>query len=118
MIVKITDRRYIAHLLFLLTTRSHIKTYRIQAMYSHSSPGVDCSLEQQRYSFNDQYLAALLQVYKDYYPDIIISSFRRAKSSVFRHPDPPLFKLPPTLPQNSNFDCCSTQIQPSKQNSK
>ena len=45
------------------------------------------SLEQQRYSFNDQYLAALLQVYKDYYPDIIISSFRRAKSSVFRHPD-------------------------------
>src|SRR5579859_2836946 len=46
------------------------------------------SLEQQRYSFNDQYLAALLQVYKDYYPDIIISNFRRAKSSVFRHPDP------------------------------
>jgi hypothetical protein len=26
-------RRYIAHLLFLLTTRSHVKTYRIQAMY-------------------------------------------------------------------------------------
>ena len=42
------------------------------------------SLEQQRYSFNDQYLAALLQVYKDYYPDVIISNFRRAKSSVFR----------------------------------
>jgi hypothetical protein len=42
------------------------------------------SLEQQRYSFNDQYLAALLQVYRDYYPDIIVSDFRRAKSSVFR----------------------------------
>jgi len=30
----LTNRRYIAHLLFLLTTRSHVKTYRIQAMYS------------------------------------------------------------------------------------
>jgi len=26
-------RRYIAHLLFLLTTRSHVKAYRIQAMF-------------------------------------------------------------------------------------
>jgi len=46
------------------------------------------SLEQQRYAFNDQYLAALLQVYKDYYPDVIISNFHRAKSSVFRVPYP------------------------------
>jgi centromere protein I len=47
-------------------------------------PISDDSLEQQRYSFNDPYLAALLQVYKDYYPDVIVSDFRRAKSSVFR----------------------------------
>lgn len=47
------------------------------------------SLEQQSYSFNDQHLAALLQVYKDYYPDVIISNFRRAKSSVFRVQIPP-----------------------------
>lgn len=30
---KFNGRRYIAHLLFLLTTRSHVKAYRIQAMY-------------------------------------------------------------------------------------
>ena len=30
----LTCGRYISHLLFLLTTRSHVKTHRIQAMYA------------------------------------------------------------------------------------
>lgn len=70
---------------------------------------IDNSLEQQRYSFNDQYLAALLQVYKDYYPDVIISNFRRAKSSVFR------VLFPPLKPYLLTY--YSTPIQPSKPNS-
>lgn len=68
------------------------------------------SLEQQRYSFNDQYLAALLQVYKDYYPDVIISNFRRAKSSVFRHPDPLFQATLSTIQSRSASNNVSTSL--------
>lgn len=73
----ISLRTHICHLLSLLTRRKHVKPFRIQAL-----------LELKRIIGNEQPLLGLLQIYKDYYPDIIVERLPPTKAGLFSHPNP------------------------------
>ncbi|TDZ68351.1 Centromere protein I [Colletotrichum trifolii] len=69
-------RPQLCHLLALITRRKHVRPFRIQAVLNLS-----------RNTGNDPALIGLLRVYKDYYPEIIVSDALRGKASAFKHPD-------------------------------
>ncbi|KAK1966624.1 Mis6-domain-containing protein [Colletotrichum sublineola] len=69
-------RPQLCHLLALITRRKHVRPFRIQALLNLS-----------RNTGNDPALTGLLRVYKDYYPEIIVSDALRGRASVFKHPD-------------------------------
>ncbi|WYZ38545.1 hypothetical protein EsH8_III_000459 [Colletotrichum jinshuiense] len=71
-----TLRPQLCHLLALITRRKHVRPFRIQAVLNLS-----------RHTGNDPALTGLLRVYKDYYPEIIVSDALRGKASAFKHPD-------------------------------
>ncbi|KAF8457165.1 Mis6-domain-containing protein [Terfezia claveryi] len=73
----ISLRTHICHLLSLLTRRKHVKPFRIQAL-----------LELKRIVGNEQPLLGLLQIYKDYYPDVIVERLPPIKAALFSHPNP------------------------------
>lgn len=73
----ITLRSHLCHLLSLLTRRKHVKPFRIQAL-----------LEFKRNLGNEQPLNGLLQVFKDYYPDVIVGDVAPTKVRLFSHPNP------------------------------
>lgn len=70
-------RAHVCHILSLVTRRKHVKPFRIQAL-----------LELKRNVGNEQPLNALLQVYKNYYPDVIVGDVGSFKAGVFSHPNP------------------------------
>ncbi|KAK2029685.1 Mis6-domain-containing protein [Colletotrichum zoysiae] len=69
-------RPQLCHLLALITRRKHVRPFRIQALLNLS-----------RNTGNDPALTGLLRVYKDYYPEIIVSDALRGRAAVFKHPD-------------------------------
>ncbi|KAL0943647.1 mis6 domain-containing protein [Colletotrichum truncatum] len=69
-------RPQLCHLLALITRRKHVRPFRIQAVLTLS-----------RNTGNDPALTGLLRVYKDYYPEIIVSDALRGKAAAFKHPD-------------------------------
>ncbi|KAA8895854.1 Mis6-domain-containing protein [Sphaerosporella brunnea] len=73
----ITLRAHICHLLSLVTRRKHIKPFRIQAL-----------LQLKQDVGNEQHVNALLQTYKNYYPDIIVAEVGPFRAGVFSHPSP------------------------------
>ncbi|KAF8471911.1 centromere protein I [Kalaharituber pfeilii] len=73
----ITLRTHLCHLLSLLTRRKHVKPFRIQAL-----------LELKQVVGNEQALLGLLQIYKDYYPDVIVERLPPSKAGLFSHPNP------------------------------
>ncbi|KAF8427322.1 Mis6-domain-containing protein [Tirmania nivea] len=73
----ISLRVHICHLLYLITRRKHVKPFRIQAL-----------LELKRIVGNEQPLLGLLQIYKDYYPDVIVERLPPTKAGLFSHPNP------------------------------
>ncbi|KAI5804091.1 Mis6-domain-containing protein, partial [Peziza echinospora] len=77
MLQMITLRAHICHLLSLLTRRKHVKPFRIQAL-----------LELKRVVGIEPPLLGLLQIYKDYYPDVIVERLPPVKSGLFSHPNP------------------------------
>ncbi|KAI5803123.1 Mis6-domain-containing protein [Geopyxis carbonaria] len=64
-------------LLSWLTKRYHVKSFRIQAL-----------LQWKQTIGEEQPLNALLQVYKNYYPDVIVGNVGTFKAGVLSHPDP------------------------------
>ncbi|KAI3551127.1 hypothetical protein CABS01_11405 [Colletotrichum abscissum] len=69
-------RPQLCHLLALITRRKHVRPFRIQAVLNLS-----------RQTGNDPALTGLLRVFKDYYPEIIVSDALRGRASAFKHPD-------------------------------
>ncbi|WQF79542.1 Putative centromere protein I [Colletotrichum destructivum] len=69
-------RSQLCHLLALITRRKHVRPFRLQAILNLS-----------RSTGNDPALTGLLRVYKDYYPEIIVSDALRGRASAFKHPD-------------------------------
>ncbi|KAJ0160283.1 Centromere protein I [Colletotrichum tanaceti] len=69
-------RPQLCHLLALITRRKHVRPFRLQAILNLS-----------RSTGNDPALTGLLRVYKDYYPEIIVSDALRGRASAFKHPD-------------------------------
>ncbi|KAG7057566.1 Mis6 domain-containing protein [Colletotrichum scovillei] len=66
-----TIRPQLCHLLALITRRKHVRPFRIQAVQTGNDPA----------------LTGLLRVFKDYYPEIIVSDALRGRASAFKHPD-------------------------------
>ncbi|KAK2777730.1 mis6 domain-containing protein [Colletotrichum kahawae] len=69
-------RPQLCHLLALITRRKHVRPFRIQLVLNLS-----------RNTGSDPALTGLLRVYKDYYPEIIVSDALRGRASAFKHPD-------------------------------
>ncbi|KTW28551.1 hypothetical protein T552_01811 [Pneumocystis carinii B80] len=74
----ITLRRYLCHILILITRRNNVKAFRIEKL-----------LEIQNQTPNDQSIFALLQLYKSYYPDIVVTKFLKIHDKLFDHPNKP-----------------------------
>lgn len=72
----ITLRKYLCHILILITRRHNVKAFRIEKL-----------LEIQSQTPNDQCIFALLQLYKSYYPDIIVTKFLKIHDKLFDHPN-------------------------------
>ncbi|CUS11905.1 unnamed protein product [Tuber aestivum] len=72
----ITLRGHLCHILSSLTRRRHVKPFRIQAL-----------LVLKQNLGDEQPLLGLLQVYKDYYPDVIVGETAIARAGVFSHPN-------------------------------
>ncbi|BFZ62411.1 hypothetical protein YB2330_003505 [Saitoella coloradoensis] len=74
-----TLRPYLCHILFLITRRKHVTPARISALNEYI-----------KWSVEDRALNALLRVYADYYPDVVIANTRRGgrRGVVFKDPDP------------------------------
>ncbi|KAG4304099.1 hypothetical protein PORY_002463 [Pneumocystis oryctolagi] len=72
----VTLRKYLCHILILITRRNNVKAFRIEKL-----------LEIQRQTPNDQSIFALLQLYKSYYPDIVITKFLKVQDKLFDHPN-------------------------------
>jgi centromere protein I len=77
MLDMISLRRPLCHLLSMITRRRHVKPFRIQAIMELLRNAGD----------DEKELTALLRVFKNYYPDIIIGKVGRLKF-FFKHPDP------------------------------
>lgn len=71
-----TLRPHVCHLLFLLTRREHVKPFRIQRLMS-----------MQRSLGAEPCILGLLRVYKDYYPNIVVTDIPNTKATLFRYPD-------------------------------
>lgn len=69
-------RPSLCHLLALITKRKHVKPWRIQML-----------LEYLRNAVTEPCLLGLLQVYKEFYPDIIVDQPINGRPAVFKHPD-------------------------------
>ncbi|KAF2280411.1 Mis6-domain-containing protein [Westerdykella ornata] len=76
MLDMISIRTPLCHLLSLITRRRHVKPFRIQRL-----------LELSRGLSNEPALQGLLRVYKDYYPDIILSNTSTSRNSFPPRPD-------------------------------
>ncbi|GAO48660.1 Mis6-domain-containing protein [Saitoella complicata NRRL Y-17804] len=74
-----TLRPYLCHILFLITRRKHVTPARISAVNEYI-----------KWSVEDGALNALLRVYADYYPDVVVANTRRGgrRGVVFKDPDP------------------------------
>ncbi|CCJ31491.1 unnamed protein product, partial [Pneumocystis jirovecii] len=72
----VTLRKYLCHILILITRRNNVKAFRIEKL-----------LEIQRQAPNDQSIFSLLQLYKSYYPDIIVTKFLKVHDKLFDHPN-------------------------------
>ncbi|PWW80391.1 Mis6-domain-containing protein [Tuber magnatum] len=72
----ITLRGHLCHILSSLTRRKHVKPFRIQAL-----------LVLKQNLGNEQPLLGLLQVYKDYYPDVIVGEITTVRAGIFSHPN-------------------------------
>ncbi|TGZ84040.1 Mis6-domain-containing protein [Ascodesmis nigricans] len=70
-------RSHLCHLLSLITKRSSVKPFRIQAL-----------LELKRSIGEEHCLNALIHIYKTYYPDVIIDDPGIFRKGIFSHPDP------------------------------
>ncbi|OKL63198.1 hypothetical protein UA08_01410 [Talaromyces atroroseus] len=77
MLDMISLRRPLCHMLSMITRRRHVKPFRIQAIMELLRNAGD----------DEKELTALLRVFKNYYPDIIIGELGRVKF-FFKHPDP------------------------------
>ena len=75
----ISLRKPLCHLLSLITRRKHVKPFRIQAL-----------MELIQISGGDEKeLVALLRIFKNYYPEIILGELGRGRNALFfKHPDP------------------------------
>ncbi|RPB05832.1 Mis6-domain-containing protein [Choiromyces venosus 120613-1] len=91
----ITLRGHLCHILSSLTRRKHVKPFRIQNL-----------LVLKRNLGNEQPLLGLLQVYKDYYPDVIVGETAAVRAGVFSHPNIEWMQRL-LLIQESNADDCS-----------
>ncbi|KAK3906525.1 centromere protein I [Staphylotrichum tortipilum] len=70
-------RPQLCHLLALITRRKHVRPFRIQAILGLS-----------RQTGSDPNLTALLRVFKNYYPEIIVGDITKGRAASFKHPDP------------------------------
>lgn len=77
MLDMVSLRRLLCHILSLITRRSHVKPFRIQAIMELLHNAGD----------DEKELMGLLRVFKNYFPDIIIGDIGRSKF-FFKHPDP------------------------------
>ncbi|KAL2355923.1 Mis6-domain-containing protein [Cryomyces antarcticus] len=77
MLDMISLRASLCHLLALITKRKHVKPFRIQQL-----------LELSRFAVEDPALMRLLDVYREYYPDVVVGSASSGKTSKFTCPDP------------------------------
>ncbi|KAK5014084.1 hypothetical protein LTR39_003324 [Cryomyces antarcticus] len=68
------SRASLCHLLALITKRKHVKPFRIQQL-----------LELSRFAVEDPALMRLLDVYREYYPDVVVGSASSGKTSKFTH---------------------------------
>ncbi|GIC88600.1 Mis6 domain protein [Aspergillus udagawae] len=76
----ISLRKPLCHLLSMITRRKHVKPFRIQALMELvNTAGAE-----------EKELIGLLNVFKNYYPDIIVGDLGalRRRGLVFKHPDP------------------------------
>lgn len=76
----ISLRKPLCHLLSMITRRKHVKPFRIQALMELvNTAGAE-----------EKELISLLNVFKNYYPDIIVGDLGalRRRGLVFKHPDP------------------------------
>ncbi|GFF35734.1 hypothetical protein IFM58399_04310 [Aspergillus lentulus] len=76
----ISLRKPLCHLLSIITRRKHVKPFRIQALMELvNAAGAE-----------EKELIGLLNVFKNYYPDIIVGDLGalRRRALVFKHPDP------------------------------
>ncbi|EAW08711.1 Mis6 domain protein [Aspergillus clavatus NRRL 1] len=76
----ISLRKPLCHLLSLITRRKHVKPFRIQALMELvNNAGAE-----------ERELISLLNVFKNYYPDIVVGDLGalRRRGLVFKHPDP------------------------------
>jgi centromere protein I len=75
----ISLRRPLCHLLSLITRRKHVKPFRIQALMELIRNVGD----------DEKELTSFLRIFKNYYPDIIITNIPGSRRiSLFKHPDP------------------------------
>ncbi|CAM0139970.1 hypothetical protein VKS41_007623 [Umbelopsis sp. WA50703] len=71
----------ICHLLYYLTRRVHVKSYRIrQLMRLVSKSGTDVNL------------VGLFSIYKDFEPSMVMTIVPPARKAIFKHPDPALME--------------------------
>ncbi|KAI8577817.1 hypothetical protein K450DRAFT_250142 [Umbelopsis ramanniana AG] len=71
----------ICHLLYYMTRRVHVKSYRIrQLMRQVSKSGTDVNL------------AGLFSVYKDFEPSMVMTIVPPSRKVIFKHPDPELME--------------------------
>ncbi|KAF7114002.1 hypothetical protein CNMCM5793_006185 [Aspergillus hiratsukae] len=76
----ISLRKPLCHLLSMITRRKHVKPFRIQALMELvNTAGAE-----------EKELISLLNVFKNYYPDVIVGDLGalRRRGLVFKHPDP------------------------------
>ena len=75
----VTSRKYLCHLIYLVTKREHISAFRIKTL-----------LDLYTHSVEDQSLMELVRLYKQYYPEIPVK-LPQGSSKPLKHPDPEWF---------------------------
>ncbi|MCJ1285183.1 hypothetical protein MMC26_004521 [Xylographa opegraphella] len=73
----ISIRASLCHILSITTSRKHVRPFRIQML-----------LELSKNFVSEPALVGLLNVYKEYCPDVIVGQSVAGKSSIFQNPDP------------------------------
>lgn len=92
-----SSRMWICHLLFLSTTPTLVKPWRVGYLRE--------LYEKNRES---QHLLALLKLYKGYAPELVPESFPPIRGTTFRHPDPTRMKLISRLQTNTDEEVSSS----------